>query len=57
MRRQALNVFRMPPLEPRAAVTAGTATLKDATSEAIRRWVTQRGEHSLTPRLRAGPHP
>ena len=41
MRRQALNVFRMRLLGATVQpVTAGTATLKDATSEAIRDWVT-----------------
>ncbi|HEX6536329.1 MAG TPA: tryptophan synthase subunit beta [Gemmatimonadaceae bacterium] len=40
MRRQALNVFRMRLLGAEVrAVTAGTRTLKDATSEAIRDWV------------------
>ena len=39
MRRQALNVFRMRLLGAKVQpVTAGTATLKDATSEAIRDW-------------------
>jgi tryptophan synthase beta chain len=41
MRRQALNVFRMRLMGARVVpVTAGTRTLKDATSEAIRDWVT-----------------
>ncbi len=41
MERQALNVFRMRLLGASVVpVTAGTATLKDATSEAIRDWVT-----------------
>ena len=41
MCRQALNVFRMRLLGAKVQpVTAGTATLKDATSEAIRDWVT-----------------
>jgi tryptophan synthase beta chain len=41
MRRQALNVFRMRLLGATVVpVTAGTRTLKDATSEAIRDWVT-----------------
>ncbi|MCU0619377.1 MAG: pyridoxal-phosphate dependent enzyme, partial [Gemmatimonadaceae bacterium] len=39
--RQALNVFRMKLLGATVVpVTAGTRTLKDATSEAIRDWVT-----------------
>ena len=41
MRRQQLNVFRMNLLGATVIpVTAGTRTLKDATSEAIRDWVT-----------------
>lgn len=41
MRRQELNVFRMRLLGATVVpVTAGTRTLKDATSEAIREWVT-----------------
>jgi len=41
MRRQQLNVFRMQLLGATVIpVTAGTKTLKDATSEAIRDWVT-----------------
>lgn len=41
MQRQALNVFRMRLLGATVVpVTAGTRTLKDATTEAIRDWVT-----------------
>ncbi|HKV51566.1 MAG TPA: tryptophan synthase subunit beta [Gemmatimonadaceae bacterium] len=41
MRRQALNVFRMRLMGADVRpVTSGTKTLKDATSEAIRDWVT-----------------
>jgi tryptophan synthase beta chain len=41
MRRQELNVFRMKLMGAEVIpVTAGTRTLKDATSEAIRDWVT-----------------
>ncbi len=41
MRRQALNVFRMRLLGAEVrSVSSGTRTLKDATSEAIRDWVT-----------------
>ncbi len=41
MRRQALNVFRMRLLGAEVrSVASGTRTLKDATSEAIRDWVT-----------------
>ena len=40
MRRQELNVYRMRLMGAQVvAVTAGTQTLKDATSEAIREWV------------------
>jgi tryptophan synthase beta subunit len=40
MRRQSLNVFRMRLMGAKVVpVTAGTRTLKDATSEAIRDWV------------------
>ena len=58
MRRQALNVFRMRLLgatvEP---VTAGTATLQDANSEAIRDWVTNvETTHYILGSV-AGPHP
>jgi tryptophan synthase beta chain len=41
IRRQALNVYRMKLMGARVVpVTSGTRTLKDATSEAIRDWVT-----------------
>ena len=41
MRRQSLNVFRMRLMGAKVVgVTSGTRTLKDATSEAIRDWVT-----------------
>ena len=41
MRRQALNVFRMELMGASVVpVTSGTRTLKDATTEAIRDWVT-----------------
>src|SRR6266480_7329558 len=41
MHRQALNVYRMHLLGAKVTcVTSGTRTLKDATSEAIRDWVT-----------------
>ena len=40
IKRQSLNVFRMKLLGAEVkGVTSGTATLKDATSEAIRDWV------------------
>jgi tryptophan synthase beta chain len=42
MERQALNVFRMRLMGAEVRpVYSGTATLKDATSEAIRDWVSQ----------------
>ncbi|MYI72394.1 MAG: tryptophan synthase subunit beta, partial [Synechococcus sp. SB0673_bin_10] len=58
MRRQALNVFRMGLLGAEVRpVTAGTATLKEATSEAIRDWVTNvESSHYILGSV-AGPHP
>jgi len=58
MRRQALNVFRMQLLGATVqSVTNGTATLKDATSEAIRDWVTNvETTHYILGSV-AGPHP
>ena len=58
MRRQALNVVRMRLLGATVQpVTAGTATLKDATSEAIRDWVTNvETTHYILGSV-AGPHP
>ncbi|KGG18549.1 Tryptophan synthase beta chain [Prochlorococcus marinus str. SS2] len=58
MRRQSLNVFRMKLLGAKVRpVTAGTATLKDATSEAIRDWVTNvETTHYILGSV-AGPHP
>ncbi|PZN02759.1 MAG: tryptophan synthase subunit beta, partial [Bacillota bacterium] len=58
MRRQRLNVYRMELLGARVrAVTAGTATLKDATNEAIRHWVTHvRTTHYIIGSV-VGPHP
>jgi tryptophan synthase beta chain len=58
MERQALNVFRMrlmgATVQP---VAAGTGTLKDATSEAIRDWVTNvETTHYILGSV-AGPHP
>jgi len=56
--RQALNVYRMKLLGARVIpVTSGTATLKDATSEAIRDWVTNvRDTHYIIGSV-VGPHP
>lgn len=58
MRRQSLNVFRMRLLGATVQpVTAGSATLKDATSEAIRDWVTNvETTHYILGSV-AGPHP
>jgi tryptophan synthase beta chain len=58
MRRQAMNVRRMRMLGAEVReVTAGTATLKDATSEAIRDWVTNvRDTHYIIGSV-VGPHP
>jgi tryptophan synthase beta chain len=58
MRRQAVNVQRMRLLGADVReVTAGTMTLKDATSEAIRDWVTNvRTTHYIIGSA-VGPHP
>mmetsp|Transcript_22692 Transcript_22692/g.47886 ORF Transcript_22692/g.47886 Transcript_22692/m.47886 type:complete len:450 (+) Transcript_22692:138-1487(+) len=58
MERQSLNVFRMRLLGAEVRpVAAGTATLKDATSEAIRDWVTNvETTHYILGSV-AGPHP
>ncbi|KAM5562527.1 hypothetical protein ABKV19_017643 [Rosa sericea] len=58
MERQALNVFRMRLLGAEVkAVHSGTATLKDATSEAIRDWVANvETTHYILGSV-AGPHP
>jgi tryptophan synthase beta chain len=58
MERQSLNVFRMRLLGAEVRpVEAGTGTLKDATSEAIRDWVTNvETTHYILGSV-AGPHP
>jgi tryptophan synthase beta chain len=58
MERQKLNVFRMRLLGATVQpVSAGTGTLKDATSEAIRDWVTNvETTHYILGSV-AGPHP
>ena len=58
MERQALNVFRMRLMGAEVTpVEAGTGTLKDATSEAIRDWVTNvETTHYILGSV-AGPHP
>ncbi len=58
MRRQAVNVQRMLLLGAEVReVGAGTATLKDATSEAIRDWVSSVGETHYIIGSAVGPHP
>ncbi|SRR5690554_6807199 len=58
VRRQELNVFRMQLLGAEVVpVTSGTRTLKDATNEAIRDWVTNvRDTYYLIGSV-VGPHP
>ena len=58
MRRQALNVFRMRLMGAEVIpVTSGTRTLKDATTEAIRDWVTNvRDSHYIIGSV-VGPAP
>lgn len=58
MERQALNVFRMRLMGAEVhPVASGTGTLKDATSEAIRDWVTNvETTHYILGSV-AGPHP
>jgi len=58
IKRQSLNVFRMKLLGAEVkVVTTGTATLKDATSEAIRDWVSNvENTHYILGSV-AGPHP
>ncbi len=58
MRRQAINVRRMRLLGAEVReVRAGTATLKDATSEAIRDWVTNVDTTHYIIGSAVGPHP
>eukprot|EP00891_Asterochloris_glomerata_P008241 jgi/Astpho2/8241/Aster-01329 len=58
MERQKLNVFRMRLLGAEVRpVNSGTATLKDATSEAIRDWVTNCEDTHYILGSAAGPHP
>jgi tryptophan synthase beta chain len=58
MRRQAINVRRMRLLGAEVReVTAGTRTLKDATSEAIRDWVTNIRDTHYIIGSAVGPHP
>ncbi|MBB5233100.1 tryptophan synthase subunit beta [Deinococcus budaensis] len=58
IRRQALNVFRMRLLGAEVReVTSGTQTLKDATNEAIRDWVTNVRDTFYILGSVVGPHP
>jgi tryptophan synthase beta chain len=58
VRRQNLNVRRMEMLGARVvSVTSGSRTLKDATSEAIRDWVTNVGTTFYVIGSVVGPHP
>ena len=58
MERQKLNVFRMRLLGAEVRpVKSGTSTLKDATSEAIRDWVTNVETTHYILGSAAGPHP
>ncbi len=58
MRRQRLNVFRMELMGARVvAVRSGTRTLKDATNEALRDWVTNVGDTHYIIGSVVGPDP
>jgi tryptophan synthase beta chain len=58
MRRQSMNVRRMRLLGASVReVSAGSGTLKDATSEAIRDWVTNVGDTHYIIGSAVGPHP
>ncbi len=58
IRRQSLNVFRMRLLGAEICeVTSGTSTLKDATNEAIRDWVTNVRSTFYILGSVVGPHP
>jgi tryptophan synthase beta chain len=58
IRRQAPNVFRMQVLGAEVvAVSAGTATLKDAMNEAMRSWVSSVRDTYYVIGTTAGPHP
>lgn len=58
VRRQALNVFRMRLLGAKVtAVTSGTRTLKDATNEAMRDWVTNVNDTHYIIGSVVGPYP
>ncbi|MGN0512647.1 MAG: tryptophan synthase subunit beta [Lachnospiraceae bacterium] len=56
--RQALNVFRMELLGAKVqSVTTGSATLKDATNEAIRTWAERAEDTFYVIGSAVGPHP
>jgi len=58
IKRQELNVFKMEMLGAKVVpVTSGTATLKDATSEAIRNWVANVEDTFYVIGSVVGPHP
>jgi len=58
MERQSLNVFRMKLLGAEVVpVKSGSRTLKDATNEAIRDWVTNVGDTHYIIGSVVGPHP
>ncbi len=58
IRRQSLNVFRMKLLGARVIpVSSGSCTLKDATNEALRDWVTNVGDTYYVIGSVVGPHP
>jgi tryptophan synthase beta chain len=58
MGRQALNVYKMRLLGAEVVpVDSGTATLKDATNEAIRDWVTNVADTHYVIGSAVGPHP
>lgn len=56
--RQSLNVFRMEMLGAKVqSVTSGSATLKDATNEAIRTWAARAEDTFYVIGSAVGPHP
>jgi tryptophan synthase beta chain len=58
MRRQALNVYKMGLLDAEVVpVDSGSATLKDATNEAIRDWVANVRDTHYVIGSAVGPHP
>jgi len=58
VKRQSLNVFRMKLLGAKVvSVTSGTATLKDATSEAMRSWAARVEDTFFVLGSVVGPHP